>query len=85
MVNDFLLWVFWGVVIGFIVSLIFPETKKYLLGTVTFGVLGSVLGGIIYGFFKIGETIYFHQGLITFSLFLFAAVLLTGLAEKAER
>ncbi|MBW6431866.1 hypothetical protein K0A96_01615, partial [Patescibacteria group bacterium] len=76
--------VFWGVVVGTTVSLVFPETKKYLLGTVIFGVLGSVFGGILYGFFKISEAIYTNQNTLFFGIFLLFAFLLTGLVERTK-
>ena len=84
MIYDFTLWIFWGIVVGVSVSIIFPETKKYLLGTASFGVLGSVFGGILYEFFKIGEAIYTHQNILVFGIFFILAYLLIGLAERTK-
>jgi uncharacterized membrane protein YeaQ/YmgE (transglycosylase-associated protein family) len=48
-------WIGLGVVAGFIVSIFTPDRSKYLTGTISAGIVGAFVGGIIYSALEIGN------------------------------
>ena len=46
-----------------------PDTKKYIIGTISFGVLGSLVAGIVLSLFRISVEFYSYANI--FALFLF--------------
>lgn len=69
MINELMSWILVGVVAGLAVALVFPDTKKYIIGTISFGVLGSLLAGILLSLFRISVELYSYANI--FALFLF--------------
>lgn len=55
MFANILAWVGVGIASGFLVYFLFPGQRKYLLGTISAGIVGAFVGGIIYSAFKIGS------------------------------
>jgi uncharacterized membrane protein YeaQ/YmgE (transglycosylase-associated protein family) len=55
MFANILIWTILGVAAGFLVFLLFPYQRKYFLGTLMAGVVGALVGGIVYSAFEIGS------------------------------
>lgn len=70
MISELVIWIILGILAGLSVAFLFPDTKKYLLGAIYSGIFGSVLGGIIYGIFKVSTEIYSHANLTLLVLFI---------------
>lgn len=58
MLGTIISWILIGVLAGFFVAFVFPDSKKYLIGTISFGVIGAMVGGIVYSAFRIGSLAY---------------------------
>jgi uncharacterized membrane protein YeaQ/YmgE (transglycosylase-associated protein family) len=50
-----LIWIFLGIIAGLFVNFIFPLDGKYLPGTIGAGIVGAIIGGILFSIFKIGS------------------------------
>jgi uncharacterized membrane protein YeaQ/YmgE (transglycosylase-associated protein family) len=48
-------WIVIGVLAGFVISIVLPAKNKYLAGTISAGIVGAFVGGIIYSALKIGN------------------------------
>lgn len=55
---NILVWTALGIIAGFLVYLIFPGQRRYLAGTVSAGIVGAFVGGIVYSALKIGSIAY---------------------------
>jgi uncharacterized membrane protein YeaQ/YmgE (transglycosylase-associated protein family) len=55
MLLNIITWVGIGILAGFVVSLLIPNKNKYLAGTVSAGIVGAFVGGIIYSALQIGN------------------------------
>lgn len=58
MFGTIMVWILLGILAGTIVALIFPNSKKYIVGTVSFGIIGAIVGGIFYSAFQVGSAAY---------------------------
>lgn len=52
---NILSWVVIGILAGLLVHLLFPLDNRYLVGTISSGIVGAFVGGILYSAFRIGE------------------------------
>jgi uncharacterized membrane protein YeaQ/YmgE (transglycosylase-associated protein family) len=82
MISELFTWMILGILAGAVVALLFPDTKKYLIGTIYAGVFGSVLSGTIYGIFKVGSEIYSHANLTLLVLFVAFSLFCIFLTSK---
>lgn len=55
MLINVLTWIGLGIVAGFLVYVIVPGQRKFLAGTISAGIVGAFVGGIIYSALKIGS------------------------------
>jgi uncharacterized membrane protein YeaQ/YmgE (transglycosylase-associated protein family) len=55
MLLNILIWIFLGIIAGLFVNFIFPLDGKYLPGTIGAGIVGAIIGGILFSIFKIGS------------------------------
>jgi uncharacterized membrane protein YeaQ/YmgE (transglycosylase-associated protein family) len=55
MIMNILIWIGLGVIAGFLVNLFSPGKTKYITGTISAGIVGAFVGGIIYSAFEIGN------------------------------
>lgn len=52
---NILAWIVLGVIAGALVHFVIPSRGKYLAGTISAGVVGAFVGGVLYSAFKIGQ------------------------------
>lgn len=73
---NILSWVGIGILAGFFVHLLFPLNNRYLAGTITAGVVGAFVGGILYSAFEVGKIALAFDAVATIAAFLGAGVLI---------
>lgn len=54
MIKNLILWLIIGAVSGFLVYLIFPTKREYLISIVVSGIAGAFFGGTVYSLLRIG-------------------------------
>jgi len=73
---NILSWVGIGILAGLFVHLLFPLDNRYLAGTVSSGIVGAFVGGILYSAFEIGRVTFAFDAFATVAAVLGAGLLI---------
>lgn len=55
MFTSIVVWTVLGIIAGFLVYLFFPGKRRYFAGTISAGIVGAFVGGVVYSALKIGS------------------------------
>ena len=58
MILDVLIWIAFGVLAGLIVNFVYPLSPKYLPGTIAAGIVGAIIGGVLFSMLQIGQVAF---------------------------
>jgi len=73
---NILTWIILGVIAGTFVHFVMPVRGKYLAGTISAGVVGAFVGGILYSAFQIGQVAISFDPIASFIALLGAGILI---------
>lgn len=69
-------WIVIGIFAGFLVNFLMPAKGKFLAGTISAGIVGAFVGGILYSAFRVGQIAINFDPIATFVSLFGAAVLI---------